>query len=325
MSVAELPRPTCTAHRGPRIDQANGFDVIACETCGFTHIDPIPSAAELEEIYREAYYSTEKPLYIERYKEDLAWWNLVYSERYDTFEQLLPGTRRVITDIGSGPGYFLLHGKNRGWSTLGIEPSRQAAAHSRGLGLEIRELMLDETTAGEVGTSDVIHMSAVLEHLPDPRAMVRIAHRLLRDDGILCIAVPNDYSPFQQVLREQCGFKPWWVAPPHHINYFDFESLQRLLRSEGYAIERAEATFPIDLFLLMGDDYTANDALGRECHRRRMRFEQTLAAAGRSALKRDLYATLARHGIGREAVVYARKLNEDSAVVANEGLRETLP
>jgi len=48
----------------------------------------------------------------------------------------LPSGSRRILDVGSGPGYFLLHGKNRGWQTLGIEPSKQAAEHGRKLGLE---------------------------------------------------------------------------------------------------------------------------------------------------------------------------------------------
>jgi SAM-dependent methyltransferase len=307
MPDTSLTSPTCTAHRGEVVDHINGFDVIACVHCGFTHILPIPGAEELEQIYRHAYYSTEKPLYIQRYQEDLEWWNLVYGERYDTFESLLSPDRRTILDVGSGPGYFLLHGRDRGWQTTGVEPSRQAAAHSRGLGLDIREMMLDEHSAAELGRYDVIHLSEVLEHLPDPRAMVRLAHRLLNDDGLLCIAVPNDYNPFQLALREGGGFEPWWVAPPHHINYFSFETLQALLRSEHFVIERTEATFPIDLFLLMGDNYVGHDILGRQCHQKRMQFEKNLRAAGQTQLKRGLYAALAKLGLGREAVVYARR------------------
>lgn len=307
MSDRSSSMPTCSAHHGEVVDHINGFDVVACTECGFKHILPIPNAEKLEQIYRHDYYSTEKPLYIQRYQEDLEWWNLVYADRYDTFEALLPSSRRSILDVGSGPGYFLLHGRDRGWRTTGVEPSKQAAAHSRELGLDIRELMLDERSARDLGRYDVIHLSEVLEHLPDPRAMVRLVRRLLNDDGLLCIAVPNDYSPFQLALREACGFAPWWVAPPHHINYFDFDTLQSLLRSEGFVIEKTEATFPIDLFLLMGDNYVGQDVLGRNCHQKRMQFEKNLRAAGQSNLKRKLYESLAKLGLGREAVVYARR------------------
>jgi hypothetical protein len=68
-----------------------------------------------------------------------------------------------------------------------------------------------------------------------------------------------------------------------------------------------ETTFPIDLFLLMGDNYIGDDALGRECHGRRKNLEHNLALAGLSGLKRDLYKAMAGLGIGREVVLIARK------------------
>jgi hypothetical protein len=118
--------------------------------------------------------------------------------------------------------------------------------------------------------------------------------------------VPNDYSPFQAALRDACGVHPWWVAPPHHVNYFDVNSIQRLL-AERFDVVSVETSFPIDLFLLMGDNYIGNDALGRACHAKRKTFELALARAGRSALKREMYRRLAQLGIGRDVFVIARK------------------
>ena len=294
-------------HKGVVLDSVNGFDVIECGTCGFKHIVPIPSAEELEAVYQHEYYAKEKRLYLQRHREDLGWWNLVYGERYDTFEELLPADRRRILDIGSGPGFFLLHGKQRGWQTLGIEPSVQAAAHSRELGLEIVEDFLTEETADQLGTFDVVHMSELLEHIADPRRMLVLASRLLNSGGLICIVAPNDYNPFQYALRTVCKYKPWWVAPPHHINYFDFESLAGLLESSGFEVVLREATFPIDIFLLMGDNYVGNDELGRQCHAKRKRLESNLARANLTHLKRRMYEILASVGIGREAQVIGQK------------------
>jgi SAM-dependent methyltransferase len=293
-------------HRGPLLDRAAGFDVIACAVCDFTHVVPLPTPAELARTYRHEYYTAEKPLYLERHREDLAWWNLVYAERYDTFEALLPAGRRRILDVGSGPGFFLCHGRERGWQGVGIEPSAQAAAHARTLGLEIVEDFLTADTAARLGSFDVVHLSEVLEHIPDPGAMLRLVHGLLAPDGVACVVVPNDYSPFQQALRAAAGYAPWWLAPPHHLNYFGFDSLARLLVRSGFAVCLREATFPIDLFLLMGDDYVGDDDLGRQCHRKRMRFEERLERAGLGQLRRDLYRALAAHGVGREAVLVGR-------------------
>lgn len=296
-------------HEGSVFDSTKGFDVVACEGCGFKHIIPIPSAAELASVYRHDYYTQEKPLYLERHQEDREWWDLVYRERYDTFELHLPSERRRILDVGSGPGFFLLHGQGRGWETLGVEPSAQAAAHSRGMGLRIVEEFLTENTARTLGTFDVIHMSEVLEHIPDPTHMLGLAHGLLSPGGLLCVVVPNDYSPFQIALRQECGFPPWWVAPPHHINYFDFDSLERLFARAGFEIVNRNATFPIDLFLLMGTNYIGSDDVGRKCHKQRMTLEKNLQAAGLTELKNRWYQSMGALGIGREVILYGRALS----------------
>jgi 2-polyprenyl-3-methyl-5-hydroxy-6-metoxy-1,4-benzoquinol methylase len=295
-------------HSGDVLDSKSGFSVIECKECKFKHIAPMPSDKKLDNIYREEYYSEEKPQYFRRIKRDLEWWNLVYGDKYGTFESNLSKKGRRILDVGSGPGYFLLHGKKRGWETLGIEPSRQAASHARKLGILVSENFLDGALAKTLGKFDVVHMSEVIEHLPDPAGMIKIIHSLLKTGGIICIDAPNDYNPIQHTLRTVDEYKPWWVAPPHHINYFDFSSIRKLLEKNKFKVFLEEGTFPIDMFLLMGDNYIGNDKLGRKCHGKRKRLELSLAKAGHNDMKRKLYQACADIGIGRNLVMYGRKI-----------------
>lgn len=294
-------------HEGPRVERVGDFDVIDCLACGFRHVLPLPDPESLERIYRHEYYSEEKPLYLERHEADREWWQLVHDERLERFEALLNTESRRVLDVGCGPGLFLDQARCRGWSARGIEPSRQAAAHCRAQGLDVVNDFLGPASAASLGRFDAVHLSEVLEHIPDPAGMLETIRGLLVPEGVLCVVVPNDYSPFQQALREVEGFEPWWVVPPHHLNYFDRASLGRLLERSGFEVLATEATFPIDLFLLMGENYVGNDELGRQCHARRKRLELTLEKAGLRGLKRDLYAALAKHGIGRELVVFARR------------------
>lgn len=303
MNNKQAHNDTESRHTGKVIDRTNGYDVIECEACGFRHIMPIPDPEQMKRVYEEEYYSTEKPDYIKNYEEDAEWWKLSYDDRFDVLEENLSADRRRILDIGSGPGFFLRRAKERGWQTLGIEPSRQAAEYSRALGLEIRNEFLTADTQG-LGQFDVIHMSAVLEHIPDPIGMLEIAHRLLLPGGIVCVVVPNDYNPFQIALRTACDYKPWWLAPPHHINYFEPVSLKRAIQRVGFDVAALSTTFPIDMFLLMGDNYTVDGALGRQCHAKRKQFEIKLNQAGFNELRRDLYRCLAESNIGREIVLY---------------------
>ena len=294
-------------HVGPVVASHHEFDVIECKICGFKHSIPIPTEDELEKVYQQDYYTQEKPLYIERNQEDLEWWNMVYTHRYEIIENHLPDKQRSMLDIGSGPGFFLLNGKKRGWKVKGIEPSDQAAEHCRELGLDIENIFFSEQTAVGLERFDAVNMGEVLEHIPDPASLLKLVHHQLNDNGMLCIIVPNDFNPFQIVLRDHLGFKPWWVAPPHHINYFDFDSLGKLVERCGFEVVHKESTFPIDMFLLMGDNYIGNDEQGRVCHTKRMNFEKAMNQSGSGKVLGNLYSALAQHAVGREVVMFASK------------------
>jgi SAM-dependent methyltransferase len=307
LKLKEVKKKSYEDHSGVLIESVNGFNVIECDKCDFKHIIPIPTPEELADVYKEDYYTKEKPLYLERMGEDLDWWNMVNSERYELFERHLGRARRRLLEVGSGPGFFLQKGMERGWEVRGIEPSEKAAEHARGLGLDIVCDFLTDERAKELGTFDVVYMHEVLEHIPDPEAMVRRAFSLLQPGGLCQIVVPNDYNPFQAILRSTMDYEPWWVAPPHHINYFNPDSLCELMKRSGFDVVDFETTFPIDLFLLMGENYVGDDKVGRECHKKRMKFELNMERSGLSGLKHSLYRTFGAHGIGREIVILAKR------------------
>lgn len=294
-------------HEGPVIDSVDGVNIIACEHCQFRHVDPLPTIEELKEFYRHDFYEKDKPLSIPHKIEDQEWLNLQYSDRYDTFEQFNHSKNLRILDIGSGAGFFLKHGLERGWTVLGLEPAAQAAKYAREQGIEVIEDIFCEEVVGSLGEFDVVHASLVLEHVPDPIQIIKTAYRITKPGGIICISTPNDYNPFQHALRKVDQYPPWWVCPNHHLNYFSPESLKQLIERCGYIHFHSESSFPIDLFLLMGDNYVGNSELGRSCHKKRIRFEKTLELAGLNSVKRQLYQSLADLNLGREICIYGRK------------------
>ncbi|HEY0302174.1 MAG TPA: class I SAM-dependent methyltransferase [Rhizomicrobium sp.] len=294
-------------HEGPCLGRRNGFDVIHCALCGFRHAVPLPAAADLEREYRDAYYADEKPTYLVHANEDQQWAELAQTDRLDVFERLLGPGRRRLLDIGSGPGFFLKTAKNRGWDVMGIEPSRQAAAHARGLGIEVAEGFFGPKTAPALGRFDAVNLTNMLEHVPDPAAILLAARDVLEPGGVLCAGVPNDFSPFQIAAAATQATGEWWIAPPHHLNYFDFATLASLLERLGFEVKEKTTIFPIEAFLLMGDNYIADPALGRASHAKRKRFDLALEAAGLKETRRAFYRALAETGLGREAVVIAIK------------------
>jgi SAM-dependent methyltransferase len=294
-------------HNGPRITHAKNHDIIDCFECGFKHALPLPDPAVLEREYRENYYSEEKPNFIAHAGEDQAWFELAQNDRLEIFEKHLPADQRRLLDIGCGPGFFLAAAKKRGWDSYGIEPSRQAAAHASGLGIAVTEGLFNKDSAAALGRFDAVNLTNVLEHVPDPVAILRSAIGLLDKGGVLCVGVPNDFSPLQIAARGAMNTGDWWVAPPHHLNYFDFESLSALLVRLGLCCVERTTSFPMEAFLMMGENYTSDPALGRACHNKRKRFDFAFEAAGLKETRRDFYRALAKLGMGREAVVIAVK------------------
>lgn len=296
-------------HAGPVRQVVGDFSVIDCACCEFKHVVPLPTPKELETVYSHEYYTQEKPFYIDRYLEDKVWWDAVYAERYDVLERQLGGRKGSILDVGSGPGLFLALGRSLGWRVKGVEPSEKASQYSRQeLGLDIENMFLNADTAPSLGQFDVVHMGEVLEHLTDPAGMLTLIRDLIRPDGLLTVIVPNDFNPLQMILRDHLGYQPWWVAPPHHLNYFSHVSLQKLVERVGFEVVYLESTFPIDMFLMMGKNYVGNDPQGREVHGLRKTFDQHLFDAGAVDLRRQLYGAFAKLGLGREVVLYARKV-----------------
>src|SRR5688572_12982956 len=306
-------------HNGPRITHVKGHDIIECFDCGFKHALPLPDPAALEREYRDNYYADEKPNFIVHAGEDQSWFELAQNDRLEIFEKLLPASassseavghqksRRRLLDIGCGPGFFLATAAKRGWNAHGIEPSRQAAAHARGLGPAITEGLFNKESVAALGRFDAVNLTNVLEHVPNPIAILEMAIGMVDSGGIVCVGVPNDFSPLQIAARGVLHTGDWWVAPPHHLNYFDFDSLGALMTRLGLKITERTTSFPMEAFLMMGENYTNDPALGRACHNKRKRFDFAFEAAGLKETRRDFYRAMAKLGLGREAVVIAIK------------------
>jgi len=293
-------------HSGKTLDKKEDVRVIDCEPCGFIHVLPIPTDEELKHFYEKEFYEHERPNYFKETKEDLPWWMATYRNYYHLFESRTKG--RTLLDIGSGPGHFLACGEERGWKTVGIEPSPVAAGYSSRRGLKTVNGFFSYAASKKLGKFDIVHAAMVLEHVPDPISFIIDMKKMLKANGRIAVFCPNDYNPLQYLLRTQYHFKPWWVVPKHHLNYFRIESMKRLLHRLGFIVEDVLGTYPLETFILAGKNYINNHTIGRACHKERKKFELMLykTKQGKTLLN-NLYTGLASAGIGREFMILARK------------------
>lgn len=295
-------------HVGNVIDQRGDFQALECISCGFVHAVPLPTSDELAEFYQSKFYESDRKVdYFEAQAAQKDWWHELFGERLAAFEKQIGRKGRVL-DLGCGPGFFLSFAKDQGWESVGVEPSEKASSFARDeLGLTIHNQGFETLDAGTLGQFDVVYSHGVIEHLQSPKAFIDLASSLLVSGGLVFINCANDFNPFQKVVRETQGYPCWWFVPPEHLNYFTVTSLAKFVEANGFTVADRTTSFPIDMFLLMGDNYVETPAIGKECHGRRVAFESALEKAGLQSLKKDLYKAFADLDLGRQIDLIARK------------------
>ena len=91
------------------------------------------------------------------------------------------------------------------------------------------------------------------------------------------------------------------------LGHFNKASSEGIAQRHGFSIESATSTFPIDIFLLMGDDYISEKTLGPNIHSKIMKFENAVLNSNKKNLLEDMYKKFYEIGIGRQLEIIASK------------------
>ena len=75
-------------------------------------------------------------------------------------------------------------------------------------------------------------MADVLEHIPFPKVALAAAHRLLQQNGVLFLSMPNMDSMVWRLLHAN-GVNPYWGEIEHYHN-FSRRRLCALLKNHGF-------------------------------------------------------------------------------------------
>lgn len=198
--------------------------LVRCRRCGLKYLNPRLRHDLIAAAYREAIDET--------FISQASARELTFRTYLGTLQQLAGGSHRLL-DIGTGGGSFLGVAKRGGWDVLGCEPSRWLAAW----GERHYDVTIRPGTAFDLGleeaTFEVVSLWDVLEHVPDPAALVRECRRLLKPGGVLVVNVPDIGS-----LPARLMGRKWVFLLSVHLYYFTVQTLTALLEREGFVVLR---------------------------------------------------------------------------------------
>lgn len=167
-----------------------------CESCGYVFDNPRPTLDALVNFYSA-------PAKYDSWLQEEDGRNKLWTRRLKKLRRT--ARKGSLLDVGAGIGQFLNLARHDFNEVRGTEVSSSAVAIAQAkYGLRLLHGTIDSVPLPPA-SFDNITVFHVLEHVPNPRAMVEKCHSLLRSDGVLVIAVPNDYQPMKSRLRLMLG------------------------------------------------------------------------------------------------------------------------
>lgn len=232
----------CGSVNGAEMFAEPPYRVIRCPECSLVYVTPRHNDDALHKLYGEDYwnsdtpktrgyasYAAEEPLYLKTFRRRLGLVN----------KHVKAGPLRVL-DVGCAAGFFLRVMQDEGHDVRGVEVSADIAAHaidhlgSDRVHVGFLEDLAPDREGFEEHSFDLITLWDVVEHVPDPQALLRQLHRLLRPTGALILETQNVDSKFAGLLGRR------WQHFKHeeHLYHFNPTTIRRLLADSGYQVVR---------------------------------------------------------------------------------------
>jgi SAM-dependent methyltransferase len=223
----------------PELARYSGHPIwlVRCAECGFGQPEQLPTLPGFfDRMYDQRWSSDWVEHEFESDYKDVIFHSILRELRHRRALGNARASSRLL-DIGAHAGRFMYLAQRAGWDVEGVELNARTAAYAaRRTGAPVHQ-----ANAGSLADDGrryaAVTLTDVLEHIPDPVAMLTTAARLLEPGGTLAVKVP-------------CGASQWWkeralaaISPSHsvsladnlvHVNHFTPRSLRRALGEAGF-------------------------------------------------------------------------------------------
>lgn len=209
------------------------FKLLICKKCFLVRTSPKLTGEQLEKYYAN-YREKSGKRFWQPLENVLNFWHL---RRVSKIKKLKDKGR--ILDIGCGRGVELEKLKEFGWKVHGTEYFNVSKTELEKKGIKI---FLGDIWEAKYPDRyfDVVTMWHSMEHITNPKRVIQESKRILKENGMLKIAVPN----FESLERVLFGKNWFHLDVPRHLFHFSGNSLSFMLSKNGFEISNVRYIAP---------------------------------------------------------------------------------
>lgn len=253
--------PKIYAHAG------RDYDLAQCKSCGLVFVSPFPGLEDIAGFYDQKYFESDFAcgMLEKNYLES-------ESTRVEEYREMLGFIQNhkqsgKLLEVGCAAGSFLYYAQRAGFQVQGVDISDWAVNTAKAqFKLEVKKGRLMDLGL-DAENYDVIFLSDLLEHEPEPNKFLNEVKRLLKKDGVVAIKVPVYVNSFYyRIVR----MLPWsWTLgkldarllqalkvshhgpkfPPYHLYEYSPKTLSRLLENCGFKVVERKSSLIVPEFL----------------------------------------------------------------------------
>lgn len=224
------------------------LDALTCDTCGkrFPQENGVPllvanlaaheeAMAEARAVNPEWYRAEQPPEAVSPWRHHLRKRRLYVSSvlRRELAKRGLTHAPHLL-DLGCGDGVNLLwlhdFAQNIYGSDYNLVRLARARARSSGATLFLADILEYPVIDG---CFDVVFFNHVIEHIPDDRAALATAYRILAPQGLLILGTPNEGSWWWQLAYKRA---PETRKTTDHVHFYTAASISEKMRAAGFNI-----------------------------------------------------------------------------------------
>lgn len=193
---------------------------LECPSCKFVFLEKFPTQEEIAFHYQDVWNREgEDPVFREK--------SLRSAEHLLTSLKAHVQPGRFL-DVGAGAGFYMEAAEKLGWEAYGVDPAIPPA--------QTRQDKFFSSTLEEAHFQhhffDLCLIHHTLSHLPNPLGTLKEVFRILKDEGVLLVVIPNFLQRGQKTVEKNWGE----LIRGKHLYLFSPETAQEMIVKAGFEV-----------------------------------------------------------------------------------------